>query len=172
MLTIKILFTITSLKKKTISSKHYLQFLPLKKPLVLIRKKFISLNKNYSNWEHFISIKTIHFDWKKEETIFKVNRIVIIIVSSHGFRGPPTGSFPGTRWPPVTLGIHHLSHNSCRSQFWNKLFGLHTSVKSCFPFKIRQMESFAEYYKGTNDYYYYQLSLSLSLLLLLLLSLL
>ena len=49
MLTIKILFTITSLKKKTISSKHYLQFLPLKKPLVLIRKKFISLNKNYSN---------------------------------------------------------------------------------------------------------------------------
>ena len=50
MLTIKIQFTITSLlKKKTISSKHYLQFLPLKKTLVLIRKKFISLNKNYSN---------------------------------------------------------------------------------------------------------------------------
>ena len=33
MLTIKILFTINSLKKekKTISSKHYLQFLPFKK---------------------------------------------------------------------------------------------------------------------------------------------
>ena len=52
MLTIKIQFTITSLfkkKKKTISSKHYLQFLPLKKPLVLIRKKIILLNKNYSH---------------------------------------------------------------------------------------------------------------------------
>ena len=32
-LTIKILFTINSLWKKTISSKHYLQFLSLKKTL-------------------------------------------------------------------------------------------------------------------------------------------
>ena len=32
-LTIKILFTINSLWKKTISSKHYLQFLSLKKAL-------------------------------------------------------------------------------------------------------------------------------------------
>ena len=42
MLTIKILFTINSLKKKTIPSKHYLQFLSLKKKhLVLDWKKFI-----------------------------------------------------------------------------------------------------------------------------------
>ena len=33
MLTIKILFTINSRKKKTISSKHYLQFLSFKKTL-------------------------------------------------------------------------------------------------------------------------------------------
>ena len=49
MLTIKILFTINSLKKNHFVKTLYLQFLPLKKPLVLIRKKFISLNKNYSN---------------------------------------------------------------------------------------------------------------------------
>ena len=44
MLTIKILFTINSLKK-TILSKDYLQFLSLKKCLVLIRKKLITLLK-------------------------------------------------------------------------------------------------------------------------------
>ena len=54
MLTIKIQFTITSLfkKKKKLfrqNTIYKLQFLPLKKPLVLIRKKIISLNKNYSN---------------------------------------------------------------------------------------------------------------------------
>ena len=53
MLTIKIQFTITSLLKKTKPFRqntiYKLQFLPLKKPLVLIRKKIISLNKNYSN---------------------------------------------------------------------------------------------------------------------------
>ena len=50
MLTIKILFTVNSLKKKTISSKDYLQsILSSKKHLVLIRKKFITLNKNYTN---------------------------------------------------------------------------------------------------------------------------
>ena len=39
MLTIKILFTINSLKKKTFPSRHYLQFLSFKKThLVLIRK--------------------------------------------------------------------------------------------------------------------------------------
>ena len=49
MLTIKILFTINSLKK-TISSKDYFQsILSSKKHLVLIRKKFITLNKNYTN---------------------------------------------------------------------------------------------------------------------------
>ena len=62
-LTIKILFTINSPVKKWFSSKHCLQFLSLKKHhLVLIRKKFISLNKNYSNWERLIPIKTIHFN--------------------------------------------------------------------------------------------------------------
>ena len=46
MLTMKILFTINSLLKKPFSSKHYLQFLSLKKKhLVLIRKKFISFKK-------------------------------------------------------------------------------------------------------------------------------
>ena len=40
MRTIKILFTINSLKN-TIPSKHYLQFLSIKKHLNLIRKKFI-----------------------------------------------------------------------------------------------------------------------------------
>ena len=33
-----------------------------------------------------------------------------IYCQSQGFLGRPTGSFPGTRWPPVTLGIHHLSY--------------------------------------------------------------
>ena len=45
MLTIKILFTINSLKRKTIPSKHYLQFLSFKK-----------------TFKHFISIKTIHLN--------------------------------------------------------------------------------------------------------------
>ena len=42
--------------------------------------------------------------------------IIIIIVSSHGFLDRPTGSFPGNRWPPIILGIHHLSYNSSFSQ--------------------------------------------------------
>ena len=37
-LTMKILFTINSVKKKTIPSRHYLQFLSFKKKTVLIRK--------------------------------------------------------------------------------------------------------------------------------------
>ena len=40
MLTIKFLFTINS-HKKTIQSKHYLQFRSIKKRFILIRKKFI-----------------------------------------------------------------------------------------------------------------------------------
>ena len=38
--------------------------------------------------------------------------IIIIIVSAHGFLGIRTVSFPGTRWPPVTLGIYHLAVTS------------------------------------------------------------
>ena len=73
MLSIKILFTINSVKNNY-SVKHHLQFLSLKKKhLVLIRKKFISL-KN-------ILIKNISFQLKqsisiKKETIFKVNCIL------------------------------------------------------------------------------------------------
>ena len=58
MLTIKILFTINSLKKKTIPSKHYLQFLSLKKTLGfgLIKK--------------YIRIKNISFQLKQSISIF------------------------------------------------------------------------------------------------------
>ena len=50
--------------EKTIPPKHYLQFLSIKRYLVLIRKKTHLVKKNYSNEKHFISIKTIHFDLK------------------------------------------------------------------------------------------------------------
>ena len=54
-LTIKILFTINSLKK-TISSKHYLQFLSLKKHLVLIRKKIHFIKQK------LLKLRTFHFN--------------------------------------------------------------------------------------------------------------
>ena len=49
MLTIKILFTINSLKKKLFRQNTVYNSFRLKKHLVLIRKKFISLHKTYSN---------------------------------------------------------------------------------------------------------------------------
>ena len=63
MLTIKILFTINSLKKKTIPSKHYLQFLSLKKTLGFGLEK-IHLIKKY------IRIKNISFQLKQSISIF------------------------------------------------------------------------------------------------------
>ena len=59
MLTIKILFTINSLKKKTIPSKHYLQFLSLKKKTLGFRLEKIHLIKKY------IRIKNISFQLKQ-----------------------------------------------------------------------------------------------------------
>ena len=49
MLTIKILFTINSLKKLFCQNTIYNSFRLKTKHLVLITKKIISLNKNYSN---------------------------------------------------------------------------------------------------------------------------
>lgn len=62
------LFTI-NLPKKKISSKHYLQSLLFKKKLSFDQKKNHVIKENYLNYKHLISIKTIHFNLKKE-TIF------------------------------------------------------------------------------------------------------
>ena len=67
LITMLFLFTINLPKKKTFRQNTIYNPFCLKKNLVLIRKKFIE--KNYLNYNHLISIKTIHFNLKKE-TIF------------------------------------------------------------------------------------------------------
>ena len=81
MLTIKILFTINSLKK-TIPSKHYLQFLLIKKnPLNFDNKKIHLIKK-------IIRIKIISFQLKQslsiQKTIFKVKRILTKKITKKG----------------------------------------------------------------------------------------
>ena len=81
MLTIKILFTINSLKK-TIPSKHYLQFLLIKKKTLNFDKKKIHLIKK------IIRIKIISFQLKQsisiQKTIFKVKRILTKKITKKG----------------------------------------------------------------------------------------
>ena len=72
MLTIKILFTINSLKKKTHFVKTlYLQFLPLKKPLVLTRKK------NHFSKQKLFKLRTFHCEFfaRIKSIFFKFRRI-------------------------------------------------------------------------------------------------
>ena len=56
MLTIKILFTINSLKKETIPSKNYLQFLLFKKKHLVLIKKINLIKKK------LFELKTFHFN--------------------------------------------------------------------------------------------------------------
>ena len=56
MLTIKILFTINSLKK-TIPSKHYLKFLSLRK------KHSVLIRKNSFDYKKLFELKTFHFNY-------------------------------------------------------------------------------------------------------------